>query len=198
MDKYLTWAPQINEVSKKIFSAMGSLRRLRNFLPVATKITLSLTLLLPILDYADVCYLDLTEEQLNKLERLQNICIRFIFGVRKYDHISEYRTKLKWLPIRLRRNSHILSALYCVLFSPNTPDYLKQRFQYKFLNHQDRFLRSNENLSLSVPSYTSSFYSKSFTAVAVRLWNSLPVTIRRAQTLDSFKKQVKDYYLSLQ
>ncbi|CAG9137682.1 unnamed protein product [Plutella xylostella] len=52
------------------------------------------TVLLPILDYADTCYSDITEEQLNKLERLQNFCMRFIFGLRKYYHISEYLTKL--------------------------------------------------------------------------------------------------------
>ncbi|CAH0678045.1 unnamed protein product [Spodoptera exigua] len=57
------------------------------------------SLLLPLLDYADVCFLDATEELLDKLERLQNLCIRFIFGLRKYDHVSEFRSRLKWLPI---------------------------------------------------------------------------------------------------
>ena len=67
-----------------------------------------------ILDYADASYLNVTQEQLNKFERLQNFCIRFIFGLRKYDHVSEFCKKLKWLPIRFRRNTHILSLLYSV------------------------------------------------------------------------------------
>jgi hypothetical protein len=85
--------------------------------------------LLPIIDYADTCYLDLTEEQLNKLEGLQNISIRFIFGLRKYDHISHFRAKLKWLAIRLSRNAHIVSLLYNILFNPKYPSYLREHFK---------------------------------------------------------------------
>ncbi|KAG7301647.1 hypothetical protein JYU34_014621 [Plutella xylostella] len=79
IDKHLSWGPQLDSVSRKVFGSASSLRRLRNFLPTSTKIALSQSLLLPILDYADASYLDLTQEQLNKLERLQNFCIRFIF-----------------------------------------------------------------------------------------------------------------------
>jgi hypothetical protein len=52
-------------------------------------------LLMPILDYADVCYTNVTEELLKKLERLQNLAIRFVFGLRKYDRILEYRLQIK-------------------------------------------------------------------------------------------------------
>ncbi|KAG7298180.1 hypothetical protein JYU34_018964 [Plutella xylostella] len=195
IDTNLTWVPQICEVSRKIFASSASLRRLRNFLPTATKISLAQTLLLPILDYADACYSDITQEQLNKLERLQNFCIRFIFGLRKYDRISEYRNKLKWLPIRLRRNAHILSLLYSVLFNPSTPAYLKERFIFK--NHPDnRPMRSSQMRLLDFPSHSTEFYSTSFTVTAIRLWNALPVNIRFAKTDIAFKKQVKEHYLS--
>ncbi|CAG9104276.1 unnamed protein product [Plutella xylostella] len=115
MDCTLSWIPQVDAVSKKMFASFHSLKRLQYFLPLNTKVTLAQSLLFPILDYADVSYLDLTEELLNKLERLQNLCIRFIFGLRKYDHISEYRAQLQWLPIRLRRNTHILNILRTAL-----------------------------------------------------------------------------------
>lgn len=191
LDRTLSWVPQMNEVSRKMFAAVGSLRRLRNFLPIATKVALAQSLLLPILDYADVSYIDLSEEQLNKLERIQNLCIRFIFGLRKYDHVSSFRSQLKWLPIRSRRNSHFLALLYGILFNPATPRYLKERF--KFLSSA----RSAEKLLLSVPSSNSKFYCNSFTFRAVRLWNSLPIEIKRAKSLPIFKTRLKEYYLSL-
>lgn len=178
---------------QRLFASAGSLRRLRIFLPTATKTTLAQTLLLPVLDYADACYLDITEEQLNKLERLQNFCIRFIFGLRKYDHVSPYRSMLKWLPIRLRRNFHILSLLYSILFNPLFPSYLRERFE--FLHSSNTFsLRSSDNLSLKTPSHCSSFYDKSFTVQAVRLWNSLPVDIRQAPSLHTFKTKLKLFF----
>lgn len=149
IDSTLSWSPQIQEVSRKLYASARALQRLRNFLPIATKIALAKTLLLPILDYADVCYLDLTEAQLDKLERLQNFCIRFIYGLRKYDHISEFRQKLQWLSIRLRRNFHTLALLYNILFNPTTPFYLKERFNYLHDTHT-RCLRSSENLKLKM------------------------------------------------
>ncbi|KAI8437374.1 hypothetical protein MSG28_011712 [Choristoneura fumiferana] len=42
MEQSLAWAPQVKEVSRKMFAAVGSLRRLRNFLPLATKIALAI------------------------------------------------------------------------------------------------------------------------------------------------------------
>lgn len=194
MDNCMSWQPQIQSVARKMFASAASLNRLRNFLPTATKAALAQSLLFPILDYADASYIDLTEDQLNKLERLQNLCIRFIFGLRKYDHVSEFRCKLKWLPIRLRRNSHILSILYNILFNPSTPFYLKERF--RFLQCSSYSLRSSENLLLTTPEHCTIFYNSSFTVQAVHLWNALPTSIKRAQSLNSFKAQVKDYYLS--
>lgn len=191
IDRTLSWIPQIGEVSRKMFASMGSLRRLRNFLPLATKIALAQSLLMPILDYADISYLDLNEDQLNKLERLQNLCIRFIFGLRKFDHISNFRVQLKWLPIRLRRNSHILNLLYSVLFNPSTPPYLKERFTYL------SSVRPSREYLLVPPPSSTKYYTDSFTFRAVRLWNSLPLDIRCAKTLQSFKTLLKNHYLSL-
>lgn len=196
IDRHLSWAPQIAEVSRKLFASAASLRRLRNFLPTTTKIALAQSLLLPILDYADACYLDLTEEQLNKLERLQNFCIRFIYGLRKFDHVSFYRKELKWLPIRLRRNTHILNLLYCILFLPHSPPYLKERFVFCHQSNS-RFLRSSLTLQLNMPLHTSQYYDKSFTVEAVRLWNALPLPIKHAKSLCVFKTKLKEHYLTL-
>lgn len=195
MDESMTWGPQIAAVSRKIFASASSLKRLRNFLPTATKATLAQSLLLPVLDYADACYPDLNEDQFNKLERLQNFAIRFIFGLRKYDHVSKFRHKLKWLPIRLRRNSHILSLLYSILIIPSSPRYLKERFQFLCSGHSLR-LRSSETLELEMPAHTTAFYDSSFTIQAIRLWNDLPVSVRHARSLNSFKEQVRNLYLN--
>lgn len=195
LDRDFSWGPQLGQVCRKTFASAKSLRRLRNFLPTATKIALAQSLLLPILDYADVSYPDLTEVQLDKLERLQNFSIRFIFGLRKYDHISEYRAKLKWLPIRLRRNTHILSLLYNILFNPTTPHYLKERFKF-FHDTHSRPVRSSEELKLEMPQHASRAFDRSFTVLAVRLWNALPLTVRQAQSLASFKVLVRKHYLS--
>jgi hypothetical protein len=52
IDPTLSWKYQIQEISRKVFASVGSLRRLRNFLPIATKIALVQSLFLSIHDYA--------------------------------------------------------------------------------------------------------------------------------------------------
>lgn len=194
-DRTLSWSRHVGEVSRKIFASMKSLKRLRNFLPIRTKVQLAQSLLHPILDYADACYLDANEVLLNKLERIQNMCIRFIFGLRKYDHVSEYRARLRWLPIRLRRNLHLLSLLFNILHNPCTPPYLKNRFSFRSSVH-GRIPRPCTYNLLVCPIHTTEFYSNSFTVQAVRLWNSLPPSIRQAQSLPAFKNLLRRHYES--
>lgn len=186
----------ITEVSRKMYGAMHALKCMQNFLPFSAKSILVNSILLPILDYADVCYPDATEEQLNKLERLLNLCIRYMYGLRKYDHISHYRTQLKWLNIRHRRNTHILCLLYNILHHPLSPHYLKERFTP--LIPPDRPSRSSQHLLLMTPQHNTNFYTDSFTVTAIRLWNSLPVDIRKASSMGIFKSKLYQHYLSLQ
>lgn len=192
IDNKLSWSCHVMELSKKIYAIYRSLNRLRNFLPISTKVSLAQSLILPILDYADTSFFNLTEDQLDKLERLQNFAIRFVFGLRKYDHVSTFRAKLNWLPIRSRRNAHTLNLLYSILFDPKVPEYLKERFT--FLRNQDLPERSTKKLLLKFPRYNSVFYKSSFTFQAVKLWNSLPVNIRQAKSKTVFRKMVHDFY----
>lgn len=62
------------------------------------------------------------------LQRLQNLCNRFVFGLREYDHGSHLQQELKWLPICLRRNTRILCLLFTILHNTTYPSYQRERF----------------------------------------------------------------------
>jgi hypothetical protein len=188
IDCKLSWKKQVDELSRKVFSSLHALRRLQNFLSPDIKKILVQSLLHPLFDYADICYLDMAVEVASRLERLQNMCIRYIFSLRKYDHISEYRHQLQWKTMRERRDLHTLCLLYKILHNPSSPNYLKQRFT--FLSSHQRSLRSDQNNLLLIPSHRSKFYSESFTVRAARLWNQLPLSIRGSQTIFTFKKSL--------
>ena len=194
IDQNLTWQPQVNDVSRRIFSRIHSLKRLQNFIPLKTKVHLCQTLLLPLLDYGDVCYLNITEQLLNKLERLQNLCIRYVFGLRKFDHISEFRSRLNWVAIRDRRNLHTLSLLYNILNNPLSPSYLVSRFTELSAHGLD--LRSANLLTLLIPRHSSAFYENSFTVFAAKLWNNLDTDTRKSPSIHVFKSRLKKSYLT--
>lgn len=179
-----------------MIGTLRALYRLKHFLPVSTKALLVQALILPVIDYADICFSNVSQDLLNKLDRLLNSCIRFIFGLRKYDHVSFYRSKLNWLPIRQRRNVRILCALFSILFDPNSPSYLKSKFQFCHESHS-RNLRSVDTLSLLTPLHSSGFMSSSFRISAIRLWNALPINIRKSISKFSFKRSLRKHYSSL-
>ena len=62
IDQNLSWQPHVNESGRHIFSRIHTIKLLQNILPIKTKIHLCQTLLLPLLDYGDVCYPDLSED----------------------------------------------------------------------------------------------------------------------------------------
>ncbi|XP_060807438.1 uncharacterized protein LOC132903372 [Amyelois transitella] len=100
-------------------------------------------------------------------------------------------TELGWLPIPLRRKARILSMLYTILNDPCAPDYLKSKFPLLSATHA-RSLRSSENLLLATPAHRLGFMSNSFQVQAIRLWNSLPESIRKAPNRFAFREQVHD------
>jgi hypothetical protein len=56
-----------------------------------------------------------------------NNCVRYIFNLRKYDHISASYDKLGWLRISERRDFQTLCAVYKMLHEPQPP-YLSDLF----------------------------------------------------------------------
>ncbi|CAK1581557.1 unnamed protein product [Parnassius mnemosyne] len=195
IDSTLSWHAQVTNVSQKVTGTLWALYRLKNFLPSGNKTLLVQSLILPLIDYCDVCYFDLNADLLDKYDRLLNNCIRFIFNLRKYDHVSTYRSQLKWLPIRQRRSVRALTTLYSILMSPTPPSYLTSHFQYLCSSH-DRNLRSSNNLLLKCPSHKSGFLHSSFTVQSVHLWNALPLEIRTADNRYAFKKKIREHYFN--
>lgn len=190
----LSWECHVSEVSKKVFATMHSLRQQQHFIPFEAKRMLVTSLLLPIIDYADICYTDISEELLNKLDRLLNLCIRYMYGLKKYDHVSHYRKELEWLNIRSRRSVHLLSFLYNILFNPMAPSYLKTRFQFLCDSHNCP-LRSTHNNQLKIPAHATSRYSNSYTISAARQWNMLPLSIRQAPSIHIFKNLLNKHFI---
>ncbi|KAJ4431494.1 hypothetical protein ANN_20092 [Periplaneta americana] len=89
---------------------------------------------MPHFDYCDVLLSDLSSELSVKLQRAQNICVRYVCNIRRYDHISPSFESLSWLRLKERRTLHSLSLLFRILHIL-TPNYLSSRFSYLYPNH---------------------------------------------------------------
>ena len=65
----------------------------------------------------------------------------------------------------------------------------------KIHSHQTRSAASG---NVFLPRCNLSFTQKSIAFIGATLWNEIPVNIKKAESLDSFKSKLKAYYLNLQ
>ena len=78
----------------------------------------------------------------------------------------------------------------CTFFTPNYISYLHT------IQTPTRSLRSNSAILLMPPKITTKTYSeRSFQFAAPKLWNNLPINIRNAPDMDTFKSALKTYLI---
>ena len=144
------------------------------------------------LDYANALYYGLPENNIKKLQRVQNMAAKVILGKKKSDSSRDYLMALHWLPVWERIEYKILTLVYkCIV--REAPAYLMDMIQERDIHWEG--LRSNrDHKSLVVPqTRRQTFASKSFSVVGPMLWNSLPNTIKQSNTLDVFKTKLKTH-----
>ena len=113
-----------------------------------------------------------------------------IMKTKKRDHITPVLIELHWLPVRARIEFKILLLVYKSMHE-KAPHYLRDLLvQYT----PERELRSSDKELLVIPrSRLSSMGGRAFSALAPRVWNTLPLSLRNAQTVASFKASLKTH-----
>ena len=157
------------------------------------KVKLVQSLVFPHFDYCDIVYGNgLSAELSTRLQRAQNSCIRFIYGLRRRDHVSVFYNELRWFKLDNRRKLHQALFLY-KLFSNNSPSYLVSEFS----RLSNRHYNTRRDDLLAIPIHRTEIYHSSFLVSCTILWNSIPPAIRIAPTLFSFRRLYLEHLLSM-
>lgn len=191
----LSWQMHVSEISRKVWCTLHKLKYHKNALSFQLKVKLISTLVFPYLDYCCLVYHDLTGELNTKLQRLINSCIRFIFNLRRSEHITPYRHRLNWLSVSNRRLYFLGIQTYRILniFSPS---YIEELFTVpdESLRRSPRFPAS----TFHIPNHSTSTYHCSFRLSAIYFWHTLPLEIRTASSLSIFKGKLFSYLFELE
>ena len=93
---------QIINVVRTCNHQLRVLWSIRRFLSADAARTLATCLVLSRLDYCNSLYYGLPCVLIDKLQKVQNSAARFVFKMKKSDHITQALRRLHWLPIRYR------------------------------------------------------------------------------------------------
>ncbi len=143
------------------------------------------------IDYCNALLAGASKATLNKLQVVQNSAARILTRTRMRDHITPVLESLHWLPVSFRVDFKILMLTYKALHGL-APQYLSELL---IPYTPTRDLRSSETGVLTVPlTRLRSMGDRAFSSLAPKLWNSLPIEIRQAKTLSTFKSRLKTHF----
>jgi len=192
LDHHLTWEPYATSICKKSIASLQQIRRHRHLLPTPVRKRLVESLIFPIFDYGSIVTEGMLIVCVNRIQRIQNACVRFVLGLHKYCHITQYYNELKWLRIQHRRKYLAVSLLKNVLFY-RSPGYIHEKLEFVNTIHS-RSLRNN--YTLRVPHHRTDKQRGAFWIYAVVLWNLLPSYISTCKSIHVFKCKARNYFLN--
>ena len=132
------------------------------------------------IDYCNSLLYGVNKSVIFKLQKVQNAAARIISKRKKRKSVRDVLNKLHWLPVEKRIIFKLLVLTYKIIRGI-APECLSHLIS----------IRSTDEFLLHLVYLNTTYGQRSFSYVAPRYWNALPVNIRKANSLESFKKLTK-------
>lgn len=189
MDRHLDMANHITSVCASCNFHIRRLSTIRPYLSLKAVKSAVQALITSRLDYCNSLLLEVPSIQLSRLQRIQNKAARLVTRTSKKEHITPVLKNLHWLPVSHRVLFKTMVLVYKCL-NNQAPNYLQALLQpYR----RDARLRQAHESTLYVPVSKGHFGKSAFSCAAPSMWNQLPIAVREAKSLQSFKRSLKTY-----
>ena len=195
MDNLLSMENHINYIARSTYFQIKRISKVRQFLDTDSTKSLVQNSIISRLDYCNSLLINLPKRLLQKLQKVMNHSARIIYRKNRRTRTTPLLKDLHWLPISYRIKFKIMLMTYKCL-NGLAPDYLSGIISW-FV--PSRALRSNARLTKTLVTRTCKkrkHGGRSFKVVAPQLWNSIPLSIRSANTVTTFKTLLKTYYFN--
>lgn len=182
INKSLSCVDHVNSVISKIYLTLRNLRMTSSFTPTELKRKLVIQLIIPFISYAAEVYSQLDSHSLHKLQVAFNNVTRYVYGLNRYSSISSWRKMILGIDLVDYLRYRNLLFLHRLLIH-KSPNYLYDKID---------FGRSTRCPIIILPHFNYINSARLFFVNSIRLWNSLPIHIRRISNACSFKKSLLD------
>lgn len=147
-NRTLTWKNHIFTVIGKVYGMLRSLWTTQYFTPTKIRLLLAKTYLLPTMLYGCELYANCDTTCNRKLNVLFNNIARYIFGIKRRDHISEHAIKIYSISFNNYLKLKTLTQLHKILVNQD-PSYLYERFQATRSARSSQLLYTTFNSKIS-------------------------------------------------
>ena len=177
IDNNLSWKQHIDHVAIKISRTVGLICKLQHFLPRHTLLTIYKSLVTPYLTYGLTAWGQAYKSYLEKLLKLQKRALRFIYFSERNQHaiplfIDAGVLTLKFLYYEL------LANLMFEIRHRNVPGNIQDLFQDISDIHSYN-TRSSVSNNFYTQSSRLSIQVNSFSRIATKIWNEMPISLRK-------------------
>ena len=186
IDAHLTWCRHVEEISRKVSSAIGALERVRPFFPKETAIQIYNALILPNFDYCSPLWDFLSGYLSDKFQKMQNRAARIITKLSFDTNSDHLLSTLTWERLSMRRKKQKALVMYKTM-NGLTPEYLQLLFAQSYCNYNSR----NSEGKLSLPKPRTNYLKRSFSYSGAALWNKLPGSLKNVGSVGQFKRNRK-------
>ena len=189
LDFKLNWKSHLQHIRNKLSRACGILYQIRNKITLKISIIIYNTLALPYINYCNIVWASCSSSHLQPLISIQKKIVRIISKSRRLEHSTPIFKQLKLLKLA---DINFLNAATFVYKSINRSICSPIHFSERTVRQYN--LRQTE--PLNVP-FSRSSQSKRFIHIrGATIWNSLPLHVRSARTIVSFKKKIKYNFIN--
>ena len=126
---------------------------------------------------------------LTKLQRVLKLLARVVIKSPPFTRSVPLLRSLHWLSVKYRVHFKICLLTYKTLHEEQ-PIYLRSLIATSL---PTRSLGSNRRITLSIPRIKTNTGARAFSSCAPSLWNNLPLSVRSATSVATFRRRLKTY-----
>lgn len=170
-DENLRFKKHISNCVQNAYCKLKMLYRARHLLSQKLKVMLCNCLVLSYFNYCDILYgpcLDFSD--IRKVQKVQNSCLRFVYGIRRGQRVSHKLKVSNWLNMAARRKLHAACFFHNII-QTKQPLYLHRKIIFRSSVHNIN-IRAKD--TITPPMHKTSFYERSFSYNISAVYNSLP------------------------
>ncbi len=182
------FSEHIDKICKKLAKRIGILRKIRSYLPLKRRVLYYNAVIYPIFNYANVIWTACDKDLLTRVLKLQKRVARVILAAEPRASSVALFNSLHWIPFyedsRINKCQIIHKRIHGGL-----PRYLEDSIVVNSQRHSLNTRYSNSNIIC--PRYKrETDGGRTFAVTGAKLWNSLPLELRKNVSLKVFKNKM--------